>query len=217
MISLFLDTSNFRLIVGVVDESNNNIITMHNEKLHGDLSTKVFEIIDLCISNANIKPTDIKKIYSVIGPGSFTGVRIGVTIAKTFAWARNIKVIPVSSLEVLATTETDKDFIIPMIDARRGCVYAGIYDKKLNPVIDDAYISLESLKNNLPSGATYSFISDDNIEYFDSVEESNVDIIKIINKHKNEEGVNPHHLNPEYLKMTEAEANLLNKENDSRD
>ena len=63
----------------------------------------------------------------------------------------------------------------------------------------------------------HSFISDDNIEYFDSVEESNVDIIKIINKHKNDEGVNPHHLNPEYLKMTEAEANLLNKENDSRD
>ena len=62
MISLFLDTSNFRLVVGVVDEKENKILSYYNEKLSGDLSAKIFEVIKYCIDSANIKPIDIDKI-----------------------------------------------------------------------------------------------------------------------------------------------------------
>ena len=65
------------------------IKTLYNDELHGDLSVKIFEVIQECINGAEILPEDIEKIYVVTGPGSFTGVRIGVTIAKTFAWAKN--------------------------------------------------------------------------------------------------------------------------------
>lgn len=212
--SLFIDTCNYRLVVGIIDEEKNEILTMHNEKIDGDLSSNIFNVIITCIESANLKKEDIKKIYCAIGPGSFTGVRIGVTIAKTFAWAKNIKVIPVSSLEVLATSHVATDLVIPMIDARRDCVYGGIYDSELNIIMPDSYISLESLFNNIPKEKSYTFICDDGIRYFDDIEMSNVDILKIVNKHKNDEGVNPHLLNPSYLKMTEAEANLLNKKND---
>lgn len=212
--SLFIDTCNYRLIVAVIDEDNNKILTLHNEKIDGDLSSTIFSVITMCIESANLKKEDIKKIYCAVGPGSFTGVRIGVTIAKTFAWAKNIKAIPVSSLEVLATSHVATDLVIPMIDARRDCVYGGIYDNKLNTIMQDSYISLESLFNNIPKNKTYTFICDDGITYFDDIKMSDVDILKIIEKHKNDEGVNPHLLNPSYLKMTEAEANLLNKKND---
>ena len=213
MISLFLDTSNFRLTVGIINEKENIIKTLYNDELHGDLSVKIFEVIQECINGAEILPEDIEKIYVVTGPGSFTGVRIGVTIAKTFAWAKNKVVIPLSSLETLASTSFETDYVVPMIDARRDCVYAGIYNKDLELVIADSYISLESLKNNLPKDGTCTFITDDNINYFDNIAKSSIDILKIISKHKNDGGVNPHELNPRYLKMTEAEANLLKSKN----
>ena len=148
MISLLLDTSNFKLVVAVVDEDKNEVLSYYNEKLNSDLSVKVFEVIKQCIDNANIIPNDIDKIYSITGPGSFTGVRIGVTICKTFAWTLNKKVIPISSLELLASTNTNYELNVAMIDARRDCVYAGVYDNELNTVIEDRYISIEQLFND---------------------------------------------------------------------
>ncbi len=213
MISLFLDTSNFRLTVSVINEKENIIKTLYNDEMHGDLSVKIFKVIQECINNAEILTDDIEKIYVVTGPGSFTGVRIGVTIAKTFAWAKKKVVIPISSLETLASTNFETSYIVPMIDARRDCVYAGIYNKNLESVMADAYISLESLKNNLPKDGTCTFVTDDTINYFDNTINSNIDVLKIVNRHKNDSGVNPHELNPRYLKMTEAEANLLKSNN----
>ena len=212
MISLLLDTSNFKLVVAVVDEDKNEVLSYYNEKLNSDLSVKVFEVIKQCIDNANIIPNDIDKIYSITGPGWFTGVRIGVTICKTFAWTLNKKVIPISSLELLASTNTNYELNVAMIDARRDCVYAGVYDNELNTVIEDRYISIEQLLLELKD-KNYILISDDDFENLKKID-SKIDILKVINKHKNDVGVNPHSLNPTYLKITEAEAKLQTKNND---
>lgn len=212
MISLLLDTSNFKLVVAIVDEEKNEVLSYYNEKLNGDLSVKVFEVIKQCIDNANIIPNDIDKIYSVTGPGSFTGVRIGVTICKTFAWTLNKKVIPISSLELLASTNTDYELNVAMIDARRDCVYAGVYDTELNTIIEDRYVSIEQLLLELKD-KNYILITDDDFENINKIN-SKIDILKVINKHKNDVSVNPHSLNPTYLKITEAEAKLQTKNND---
>lgn len=210
MMSLFIDTSNFRLVVAVVDELSNKVISYYNEKLSGDLSVKVFDVIKTCIETANIVPKEIEKIYCVTGPGSFTGVRIGVTICKTFAWSLNKKVIPVSSLEVLASTNTSYKTIVGAIDARRDFVYAGVYDKELNVKHNDKYISIKELKKLLEND-NYCVVTDDELNSFENIINSNIDVLKIINKHKNDKSVNPHKLNPNYLKITEAEANLKKK------
>lgn len=207
--SLFLDTSNFKLIVGIIDEENNKVVSYYNEEVKGDMSSKALCVVRDLIEKSKLIPDDIDKIYIVNGPGSFTGIRIGVTIAKVFAWSLNKKIIPISSLEVLASTNCDTEYVVSMIDARRKCVYAGIYDKELNTYMEDKYISLEELETKLPN--SYTYVSDDDIESL-NLKESNIDLLKIINKHKNDEGTNPHHLNPNYLKITEAEANL--KKND---
>lgn len=210
MMSLFIDTSNFRLIVAVVDELSNKVISYYNEKLSGDLSVKVFDVIQTCIEQANIKPREIEKLYCVTGPGSFTGVRIGVTICKTFAWSLNKKVIPISSLEVLSSTNTNYKTIVGAIDARRDFVYAGVYDENLNIKHADKYILIEDLKELLKN-EDYCVVSDDELNGFENIVNSNIDVLKIINKHKNDKSVNPHKLNPNYLKITEAEANLKKK------
>ena len=200
---LFIDTSTSYPIVSIIE--NNNIKAMFNKKIDTDISVSIFSILDTMFKELNITPKDIKKIFIANGPGSFTGTRIGVTIAKVYGYSLNVDLIPVSTLEVLAGG-INKDYIVPVIDARRGFVYAGIYDKDLNKIVDDRYISLDKLKEEL-EGKDYVFVSYDDIA--GSIKPK-IDLIKVINKHEKDIPVNAHGLNPNYLKKTEAEekANL---------
>lgn len=160
--------------------------------------------------NAKLDPKDIDNIFVTNGPGSFTGIRMGVTVAKTYAWALNIKIIPVSSLELMATTKVDKEYLVPIIDARRGYVYAGIYNEHLDIIMEDTYISIDELKKQLKD-KSYKFISYDEFDLLDTVKPK-INILKIIDKHKKDKIVNPHLVNPNYLKLTEAEMNLKNND-----
>ena len=203
---LFIDTSTSYPIVSIIE--NNNIKAMFNKKIDTDISVSIFSILDTMFKELNITPKDIKKIFIANAPGSFTGTRIGVTIAKVYGYSLNVDLIPVSTLEVLAGG-VNKDYIVPVIDARRGFVYAGIYDKDLNKIVDDRYISLDKLKEEL-EGKDYVFVSYDDIA--GSIKPK-INLIKVINKHEKDIPVNAHGLNPNYLKKTEAEEKLSDKKN----
>ena len=163
-------------------------------------------IIDKLFKQAKVNPREIDKIFVATGPGSFTGIRIGVTIAKIYAWTFNIKIIPVSSLEVLATTKFHGYVIVPTIDARRGYVYAGIYDKHLNVKNNDCYIKLEKI---IPDNKKCIICSYDNFDGLKTIK-PNIQIAKIIKKHEKDSPIDPHMVNPTYLKLTEAEEKLQN-------
>ena len=205
MIELFIDTVSSRIIVAILKDGK--IKSIHNEKNGHDLSTRILPIIDNVFNEAKVIPNEVDTIYVVNGPGSFTGIRIGVTIAKTYAWSMKKRIITLSELALMATTSVDTDLIIPLIDARRNASYAGIYDKNGNSVLSDCYISNDDLKEKLSKDKTFTFISYDNIDAFDTVE-PNIDLELFINMHRNDVAKNPHEVNPEYLKLTEAEENL---------
>jgi len=95
----------------------------HAEKLH------VF--IEDILKEARITVQDLKAIAISKGPGSYTGLRIGVSAAKGLCYALQIPLISVDTLQVLAQKVTQNDgLIIPMIDARRMEVYSAIFDGK---------------------------------------------------------------------------------------
>ncbi len=198
---LFIDSATATLVVAVV--VNGEIKYLFNEKVGTDMSSAIMSKISMAFDQAGIVPQDLDKIFAVNGPGSFTGIRVGLTVAKTMAWSLKIPVVPISSLEVIASG-TPSSNNIALIDARRGFVYAGGYDKDLTNIFRDKYILLKDIDQQ----GTY--ISYDNIV---SAIKPNIDILKIIRKHEREPGINPHRLNPNYLKLTEAEENL-NKQND---
>lgn len=205
MIILYIDTTTSNLYAAIYKD--NDILSSINDSFGKDLSKVALDKIKSMLDSLNLIPDDVDKIIVVNGPGSFTGIRIGVTIAKTFAYSLNKSITTITSLQAMAlSSNLDKKFIVPVIDARRGFVYAGIYDRDGNVVLKDQYISFDALKiacDNLVED--YCFIGNDlkNIEY----EEYNPNFLKIINKYKDNEDINPHLVNPIYLKLTEAEEN----------
>ncbi|NLL44527.1 MAG: tRNA (adenosine(37)-N6)-threonylcarbamoyltransferase complex dimerization subunit type 1 TsaB [Mollicutes bacterium] len=206
MISLFIDTSSKNIIVAVI--KNKDILSLIMEANDNTLSERIFPLLIKAMNEANKDIKAIEKVYVVNGPGSFTGVRVGVTIAKTIAWSLNIPLIPISSLEVLASTQYDSDYLIPYIDARRGYVYAGIYDNNLNNIVEDQHIELSEIINKMPKKGKFCFVGYDKIETNLNIIDPQINLLRIINKHYNDVGVNPHTLVPNYLKLTEAEENL---------
>ena len=204
MKTLVIDTCTNRIIVALAD--NSTIFSFCNEIIENQMSNVIMEKVEKCFKEAGLKPTDVERVLVAVGPGSYTGIRIGVTIAKTYAWALKTQIIPISSLEVMVSGYDEEKLLVPYIDARRNACFGAIYDNKLNSVLKDQYILMEDLKNKLKN-KDYIFISDDKLVESKSPK---IDIIKLINKHQNDECVNPHSLNPVYLKKTEAEENLKN-------
>lgn len=205
MISLFIDTSSTTAIVALYN--GNKQIEIIKEDNMQDISSHIMPMLDKLLTNNNIVINRINKIFVVNGPGSFTGLRIGVTIAKIIAWSLNIPVVPISSLEVLASTSFEGDYIVPYIDARRDYVFAGIYNKELDSVVNDQYIHINSLLSYLMDDKIYKFVGLKEIG-FDNIIMPNINLDMVISKHLNDKGVNPHSLVPDYLKKTEAEEKL---------
>ena len=130
MKSILIDTSTANVTISIVYD--NKVLYCYSDEIKNDMSSRILSIIDMALNKTNLKVKDLDKIFVINGPGSFTGIRIGVTIAKIISWALKIDVVPLSSLELMATTPLDTNYIVPMIDAKRGNVFAGIYDKDLN-------------------------------------------------------------------------------------
>jgi len=206
MRSLFINTSNKRLIIGIVEDDK--VLYEYSDVNNNDLSSRIMPIIDEAFTKSDLKPTDIDTIFVTNGPGSFTGIRIGLTIAKVMAWSLKIKVVPLSTLELMVSGDYNYDYVLPLMDARRDNVFGALYDKNLNPIINDSFISYEDIINKANDKVKDYVIVSHDLKF----EEPKYDIVKIIKKHINDKGINPHELNPNYLKMTEAEENLNKKE-----
>lgn len=201
MITLFIDTCTEVLNVALIKDS---IILGSSTISSSEHSKYSMPEIEKLFKNNNINPKSVNKIMVTNGPGSFTGIRIGVTIAKTYAWACNINVIPISTLKAYALSYDGFDYYIPMIDARRGYVYAGIYNNKYEDVMQDSYISIDKLIEKVNVLNNVLFISNSNFNDIETVS-TKINIQKIYEYYKDEEGINPHALMPNYLKKTEAE------------
>jgi tRNA threonylcarbamoyladenosine biosynthesis protein TsaB len=111
----------------------------------------LFDEIHGLLARHGMTLRDIDVFASASGPGSFTGVRIGLTAAKGLAEAVKRRVVAVSNLEALAWFGT-RALRAPIIDARRGEIYGAVFDAALRPVRDEVVTPFESWLTSLPEG-----------------------------------------------------------------
>ena len=122
----------------------------HAERLH--------LFIEEVINEANISKDDLSAVAISKGPGSYTGLRIGVSTAKGLCYALDIPLISVSTLEALADqVKVDDGVVIPMLDARRMEVYSAIFDQNNNQIRETKAQVLDenSFKAYLKNGKVY--------------------------------------------------------------
>ena len=204
---LYIDTSSNFLFTGIVE--NDELLIQLQERLEQNLSRDALPEIAKMFDKVGLKPKDIDKIIVVDGPGSFTGIRIGITIAKVYAQTLGIKITTISSLEALAISFDKANHYVPIIDARRGYVYAAIYDRNYKEELFPQHIKLSLVEEKLSMLEDYLIITNDEIKTEGIKVTYKPDILKIVEKFKDKKNINPHSVNPNYLKLTEAEEKLI--------
>ncbi len=205
---LYIDTSSSYLYAGIV--SAKKTVCEIKKEFGQNLSEEALPSIVNLFEKSNLSAKDIDKIIVVNGPGSFTGIRIGITIAKVYAWTLNIPITTISSLEAMAISSISNKNHIPIIDARRGFVYSAIYDKNNKEILSPKHIKLEKLIEEVEKVSDSVYISNDEFENLINIEKYNPNIEKIVNYFDDKDAVSAHSVNPEYLKLTEAEENKKN-------
>ena len=205
---LYIDTSSSYLYAAIAEDSR--LLCEVKREFGTSLSEEALpEIVNL-FTMTNLTAKDIDKIIVVNGPGSFTGIRIGITIAKVYAWSLNIPITTITSLEAMMLSSKALTAIVPMIDARRRYVFSAIYDENKEVILKPQHIKMDDLNKELEKLSNYTIITKDELEEYEDKEEYDPDILKIISYFKDKEPINPHAVNPDYLKLTEAEESKLN-------
>ncbi|MCP3028828.1 tRNA (adenosine(37)-N6)-threonylcarbamoyltransferase complex dimerization subunit type 1 TsaB [Halobacillus sp. A5] len=145
---LAIDTSNDVLGLAVVKDGVVSGELMTNVKKNH--SVRLMPAIDQLMHDTQTKPEELDRVAVAHGPGSYTGVRIGLTTAKTMAWSLGIPVVGISSLEAAASQgKLFSGVICPFFDARRGLVYTGLYDNKMNVLKEEANVLMTNWLGSL--------------------------------------------------------------------
>ncbi len=229
MIWLGIDTANTPLSIAIVKDGE--LLAEETSAMAVNHSLRAMPAIEELLTKAGLVPADIDAIAVSEGPGSYTGVRIGVTIAKTLAWTLGKPLIGVSSLKVIAANAVFfNGLICPIVDARRNNIYSGAYRwyaGQLTEVIEDGHYSLEEFIHKLEQQEDpILFIGKDTKMHEQQIVERlgqgaiiapfHVDLprasslLYIAAQSKQESDV--HAFVPEYRRIAEAEANWLKEQ-----
>ena len=191
MNSLIIDTSTKYLYIALVKDD----VVLSEKIFEGSKNhagNSVYQI-DLLLKEFNLKTSDLDNVYCGYGPGSYTGVRISVTIAKMLASFLDVNLYKVSSL-FLAGSGYDNKNVAIMFDARRGNSFCGCYGENY---IEDKLRSNEEFLNLVNSYDDLIVVNESNFK---------VNPLKVI---KNATKVcDVEAFVPSYLRITEAEYNL---------
>ena len=189
MISLFIDTSLSDVSIALLKDGK--LLSCIHNNIPGEHSVYLSKYIEDILENNNKSSDDVNEIIVVNGPGSFTGIRIGVTIAKIFAYLKKIRIVTITSLQARAIGNNN-NYILSLIDAKHDNYYVGLYDSKYNKITEE-FASIDKVEE-LKEKYNPLVVTPDN----------NYNIEEIVEYTKSFEGQNPHTVDPIYLKLPEA-------------
>ncbi len=184
MYTLFIDTHKDCIIIVLYQE--NQIIIKKEIETKQNHSNATMPVLVESLEQAGIDVQDIKEILVVNGPGSFTGVRIGVTIAKTLAYTLQIPIKTITSLLLKAVSFSHEE--VNIIEKEKNGVFIGTFNQN-NDLIKPYY---------------YLKTSEYHKQEMD-VEDIEIDYERVLQYMKTLEPINPHAVNPLYVKQIEVQ------------
>lgn len=225
---LAIDTSTFVMSIGIVDGDKvlGEVIT----NLNKNHSVRLMPAIVALMKDAGVQPKELERIVVAHGPGSYTGVRIGVTTAKTLAWSLGIPLVGVSSLEVLAQNGRYFNGVVaPIFDARRGQVYTGLYQSEagvMTNIIEDQICLIKDWANQLATNYQNVLILGNDLSIHKPVIKELAEKIQFgsLSDHnprpselaklgiEKDPCADIHQFTPNYIRLAEAEVNWLAKQ-----
>lgn len=222
---LAIDTSTTHSSCAVMDD--NNIVgdfSINQSMSHNEI---LLVMVDEMLKKLNIDIEDIDLFVAVTGPGSFTGIRIGVTVVKALAMSLNKPIVAVNTLEALSFGVFSDKKKIPLIDARGKRVYYGVYEGINNEnIVAPALLTIDELLEEFSDKGEFIFVGDCVNLYKDRIlENKNFEITPaclnscisknacVIGKQKYERGdiSDCFSLSPEYVRLSQAQRDLENK------
>lgn len=149
MLLLAIDTAGVACSVAILDTDTDVIITSLSENLGRGHAERLMAMIDEVLVAGQVDLKQIGRVAVGIGPGSFTGIRVGVAAARGFALALNIPVVGVTTLSVLAKTApqlSEHQKLTVVIDAKREEVFCQSFNAAGEPIDIPHVLSVEALK-----------------------------------------------------------------------
>ena len=191
MYQLLLDSSNIFLSVGLAKDGK--VFDKISYEAWQRQSEMMVTEVDNILKRNNIDKSELDGVVVGIGPGSYTGVRIGVTIAKTIAYALHIKLYAKSSLSLLKRREIPT---ICVFNARSGRSYFAVYEGE-KQLEKDSVLENEKVLEYIKSHPDY-LVNGETTQL--GLESGEYDIIENLADFNQSEEVDPFRLNPVYLK-----------------
>jgi tRNA threonylcarbamoyladenosine biosynthesis protein TsaB len=227
---LAFDSSNQPLSVAVTD--NKQLLAEQTINVKRNHSIQLMPAIEEALKQAEITLAEIDRIAVAAGPGSYTGIRIAATIAKSLAWAEDIELVGLSSLKTLAANSFHPENIVPLFDARRENIYTGLYTRneagEIVQKAPDTHISAKQWAEYLAAQpGEFELIGEDTAAFFETFQEQLGDRVHLAQPTQNaprasalallgemEAPIKVHEFTPTYLKLAEAEENWLEENPD---
>lgn len=176
---LAIDTANTSLSVAVISEEK--LLAQVTTNVGRNHSVNLMPLVDEMLKQSHLTIDAIDRFVVSQGPGSYTGLRIGVTTAKVLADTLNKELVGVSSLKVLAAAlpQDTSELLVPLFDARRDNVFAGIYqyqDGELQTVLPDQHIAFTKLCSFLTEkGVKVRFVGADVAHFAEQLAQLDLD------------------------------------------
>lgn len=152
---LGIDTSTWRASVGLVEAGR--CLAERHEMGRGSHAAALFPMLDAVLADAGMTIDALDGVAVAAGPGSFSGLRVGLSVAKGLALARSIAVVPVPTLAALSLAADAEGPVCSMLDARRGEVYWALFEVGhgvMRRLSEDALTSPEICLSALPADVT---------------------------------------------------------------
>lgn len=162
---LNIETSSKKCSVALCDSGAVNFYLESEQEM--DHASRLAPFVDRCMEELHKRELELDAVAVSLGPGSYTGLRIGLSLAKGLCFSQNLPLIGVNTLELLAVKGmfadhdiTGNELFIPMIDARRMEVYTAVYDARLETLMAPTALILDESSYKEYAGKRLIFIGD---------------------------------------------------------